>query len=101
MFRPRTKDLFLESFLDDRNDDLLYLSEDLRRRVDGRHDLQNRQHPRHSEFQLKKPTVLRVFATPIAAYVLSSSPSASINASKSSPMGALSSLAIASRKRRL
>jgi hypothetical protein len=32
---------------------------------------------------------------------LSSSPSASINASKSSPLGALSSLAIASRKRRL
>ena len=50
MFQPLTEDLFLESFLDDRDDDLLYLCEDLRRRVDGRHDLQNRQHTRHSEF---------------------------------------------------
>lgn len=45
--------------------------------------------------------MLRVFATPIAAYVLSSSPSASIRASKSSPLGAFSSFAIASRNRRL
>ena len=45
--------------------------------------------------------MLRVFATPIAAYVLSSSLSASINASRSSPIGALSSFAIASRNRRL
>ena len=56
-------------------------------------------HDTPSSYQ--KPTVLRVFATPIAAYVLSSSPSASISASKSSPLGALSSLAIASRKRRM
>ena len=45
--------------------------------------------------------MLRVFATPIAAYVLSSSPSASISASKSSPFGAFSSFAIASRNTRL
>jgi hypothetical protein len=37
----------------------------------------------------------------MAAYVLSSSPSASIRASKSSPLGAFSSIAIASRNRRL
>ena len=37
---------------DDRDDDLLYLREDLRRRIDGRHDLQNLQQTCRSEFLL-------------------------------------------------